>query len=781
MPSQVRPEKLTCYTIAVSYAVLGAMWTFFSDSLFAVLLNQPAAAHKSVALSHWLFILFSALLLYWLLRYWDIAISHSQDSLFAVNRALRCISDCTKATIRITDEQKLMQEVCRIFVESGGYRFAWVGFAVQDEAKSLKPVAKWGYEENFIDSMNATWADTKWGRGPAGTTIRTGKTTIIQDFKTDPNYRPWRAKALKCGYASGVSLSLKDEDRAFGALVIFSDQINAFDEDEVALMEELANDLSYGIKTIRSEAERKRIRKDQTLLAAVIEQASDSVLTFDENGRIEYANPAFCKLFNVAAAGTLGKYLHQLECCIKNEELYFKLQKTIFSDQEQLGSFIMHRDDGSKYEFVARMSPIFSGEAVLKYVAIIRDVTHESVLEQQLRQAQKMEAIATLSGGIAHDFNNILAIIITNTEMTLEDVADDDPLRQQLELVLKAGFRGKNLVRQILTLSQQNEQERQPLQVETILHECLNLLRSSLPTSIEIRKKIELGLGLIQAEPTQIHQVIMNLCTNAAQSLNEQCGWLEITLRDVCLDAEAVAGFPGLATGDYQELTVSDNGAGIPPDVIERIFNPFFTTKKQDKGTGLGLSVVHGIIKSHQGAITVTSSVGQGTSFRVLLPRLQEYVETPPVISRIAAEHGDEQILFVDDERDYVIGQQRLLERLGYRVVSTTDSRQALALFQENPYTFDLLITDQTMPHLTGDMLSREILKLRPELPIILCSGSSPETNLAVTPARARAIGIREVLQKPVDKEALDQTVRRLLDEQLKNAQSEDYAEYSYH
>jgi len=781
MADKIKPEKITCYTIAVSYAALGAMWTFFSDSLFAVLLNQPAAAHNSVALSHWLFILFSALLLYWLLRYWDVAISHSQDSLFAVNRALRCISECTKATIRITDEQKLMQEVCRIFVENGGYRFAWVGFAEQDEAKSLKPVAKWGYEEDFIDSMNATWADNEWGRGPAGTTIRTGKTTIFQDFKTDPNYRPWRAKAIKCGYASGVSLPLTDNNTAFGALVIFSEEINAFDEDEVALMEELANDLSFGINTLRMEAERKRIRKDQTLLAAVIEQASDSVLTFDENGKIEYVNSAFCKLFGVDVVDTLGKSLHQLDFCNENEEFYLQLQKTILSEQEQLGNFISHRKDGSKYEFVSRIAPIFSGEIILKYVAIIRDVTHESALEQQLRQAQKMEAIATLSGGIAHDFNNILAIIITNTEMTLEDVAADDPLRQQLELVLKAGFRGKNLVRQILTLSQQSEQERQPVQVEVIVVECLNLLRSSLPTTIEIRRNISANLGLVQADPTQIHQVIMNLCTNAAQSLVEQRGWLEVSLQDITLDEDAIASTPGLVVGDYQELTVSDSGSGIPADVIERIFNPFFTTKKQDKGTGLGLSVVHGIIKNHSGFISVSSTVGKGTTFRVLLPRLQDSVEKQPAVQRIVAAYGDEQILFVDDERDYVIGQHRLLERLGYRVVSATDSRQALQLFKENPYNFDLVITDQTMPHLTGDMLSRELLKLRPELPIILCSGSSAETNLAVTPAKARAIGIREVLQKPVDKDALDQTVRRLLDEQLQDTQSEDYVEYSYH
>ena len=781
MTNKVRPEKFTCYTIAVSYAALGGMSTFFSDSLFAILLNQPVATHRSVAISHWGFILFSALLLYWLLRYWDVAISHSQESLRSVNRALRSFSECTKATTRITDELILMQEICRIFVEVGGYRFAWVGFAEQNDEKSLKPVAKWGYEEDFIDSMQATWADNERGRGPAGTTIRTGQTTIFQDFKTDPNYRPWRAKAMQCGYASGISLPLGDKGKAFGALVIFSEKVNAFDDEEVALMEELVNDLSYGIKTIRLEAERKRIRKDQTLLAAVIEQTSDGVLTFDERGAIEYINPAFGKLFGIELSEITGKSVHEFDCFVKNEQFYSELQKTILTDQEQAGHFINSRPDGSSYEIVARFSPIFSEQSVIKYVAIVRDVTHEVALERQVRQAQKMEAIATLSGGIAHDFNNILAVIITNTEMNLEDVADDSPLRQHLELVLKAGFRGKNLVKQILTLSQESEQERQPVRVETIIEECLNLLRASLPTTIDIRKKIDADLGLVLADPTQVHQVVMNLCTNAAQAMYETGGHLQVGLSDYYLDAEAVGRYPGLSAGYYQELTVTDSGAGIPPEVIERIFDPFFTTKTQDKGTGLGLSVVHGIIKSHRGGISVASSVGEGTTFRVLFPRLKETVESQPVVNDFAAARGDEQLLFVDDEADYVIGQQRLLERLGYRVISATDSREALARFQENPYAFDLVITDQTMPNLTGDMLAREILKLRPELPIILCSGSAPGTNQAVSPAKAKAIGIREVLLKPVDKGVLDQTIRRLLDEQLQDAQREGYAEYSYH
>lgn len=777
-----KPEKLTCYTIAISYASLGGMWTFFSDSLFAVLLNQPESSHKSVALSHWLFIAFSAILLYWLLRFWDVAISYSQESLREVNRALRSISECTKAITRSTDEQELMQEICRIFVNVGGYRFAWVGFAEQDEEKTLRPVAHWGYQEDFIDNMQATWDDCERGRGPAGTTIRTGKTTVFQNFRTNPDYLPWREDAIKCGYASGISLPLSEAGQVFGALVIFSEETNAFDTEEITRMEELAEDLSYGIKTIRMNVERERALEERMLLAAAIEQASNGVLTFDCDGIIHYMNSSYEAICGAEAKASIGKSIHDFECCLRNHSFYLAIQQAIETGEVQSGHFDNERKDGSHYEVHARISPVRgSANVVSRYVVIVRDVTHETQLERQLRQAQKLEAIATLSGGIAHDFNNILAVIITNTEMTLEDVPDDDPLKKQLEIVLKAGFRGKDLVKQILTLSRRTEQEKQPVQVEAIVEECFNLLRASLPTTIEIKKWIANDIGKIAADPTQIHQVVMNLCTNAADAMREGGGTLGVVLEEVELDEDACKSYPGLLPGEYIELQVSDTGHGMSRETMERIFDPFYSTKIQGKGTGLGLSVVHGIIKSHEGAITVDSVPGRGTIFSALFPKLNKHMEMAPQQKVALSNKGSERILFVDDEEDYVRGYAMMLSRMGYKVTAQTNSRESLELFRQSPQDFDLVITDQTMPNLTGDMLARELLKIRPDIPILLCSGSSPETNAALTPETAYAIGIREVLLKPVGKDEMNQAIRRHLNGKIIEMPRGEYAKYSYH
>jgi len=777
MTAEAAPERFTCFAIAIAYASLGGMWIFISDNLFTILLNQTEANHHSVAISHWMFIAFSAILLFWLLRVWQLAISYSQQSLKNANRALKSVSECTKAITRITDERELMQEICKIFVEVGGYRFAWVGFAGHDAEKSIRPVAYWGFEENFIDSMNATWRDCERGRGPAGTTIRTGKTTTFQNFRTHPDYRPWREQALKCGYASGISLPLKEEERAFGALVIFSGQPQVFDDEEIARMEELAEDLSFGIKTLHMEAERKRALEERIQLATVIEQSTEGVLTINEDGRIHYLNPAFAKICSVETIKAVGKSIYDFDFCRLNKLFSFEIQKVIFSGIVCDGHFVNRRNDGSSYEINAKISPVYTQNGVSRYVVMIRDVTNELLLEQQLRQAQKMEAIATLSGGIAHDFNNILAVIISNAEMFLEDYPAAAPDRQCLDIILKAGVRGKTLVKQIMNLSQPAVSKRESVEIAPVVKECLALLRASLPTTIELRQQFFSDNSWIAADPTQIHQVIMNLCTNAADAMHGGGGFLEISLSDAQLKAEDTYQFPNLPPGAYLELKVTDSGHGMARETLARIFDPFFTSKKPGKGTGLGLSVAHGIIKSHGGAVSVTSEPGKGTVFTVLFPQVNkgEQRQQEPLNQELL--RGEERILFVDDEEDYVRSQKRLLERLGYQVTAGTDSRKVLELFQSHPEDFDLLITDQTMPHLTGEALARKVLRIRPDLPVILCSGSAPD-SIDLNPERARAAGIRAILQKPVDKHELYKKVRHLLNDSRRLRG--EHAEYSY-
>ncbi|MDO9079302.1 MAG: ATP-binding protein, partial [Desulfuromonadales bacterium] len=446
-------------------------------------------------------------------------------------------------------------------------------------------------------------------------------TTVVQNIMTQPEFRPWREEAVQNGYASAIALPLWNDHEVFGGLVILAAEVDAFNQEEIKLLEELSADLSYAIKGIRFHAEQKVVKEENRLLAAVIEQASDGVLIFDASGTTLYINPAFEALCGTTGQESIGASLYTLDCCKLNNNFKRAMEETIKLGAGRSGRFVNQRADGARYEVDVNIAPVQRlSDAETRYVAIMREVTHEVQLEKQLRSAQKMEAIATLSGGIAHDFNNILAAIITNTEMTLDDVGADNPLREHLQIVLKAGLRGKDLVKQILTISHQADQERQSVQVEKVVNECLLLLRASLPTTIEIRKVIADNLAPVPADPSQLHQVILNLCTNAADAMQDQDGILEVRLTDVRISPKEAQFYPALHPGSYLKMTIKDTGHGMERAVMERIFDPFYTTKGRGKGTGLGLSVVHGIVKSHGGTLTVESEVGKGSVFEVFLP-----------------------------------------------------------------------------------------------------------------------------------------------------------------
>jgi|YelNatPaOPRAMG01_1025707.scaffolds.fasta_scaffold02118_3 PAS domain S-box-containing protein len=396
---------------------------------------------------------------------------------------------------------------------------------------------------------------------------------------------------------------------------------------------------------------------------------------------------------------------------------------------------------------------------------VLMDVTERKQAEEmrpqfeaQLRQAQRMDAIGSLAGGIAHDFNNILGVMLGYTEMALLSLKEDDTLKRRLQQVLKAGKRGKELVAQILSFSRPTPQARRPVKVSAIVKEALNMLRGTLPATIELNMKLEEDQDTILADPTQMHQVIMNLCANAAHAMRDKGGRLAISVKPVDLDAKAAAQFHGLSPGPHLCLSVKDSGHGMDRDTMEKIFDPFFTTKKMEEGTGMGLAVVHGIIKAHGGAITVQSKVGKGSEFQIYLPRV-EATELPGGTEAPAVENGQERLLFVDDEEWLVDMWKEILESLGYRMTATTRPLEALAIFKKNPQDFDLVIADQTMPQMTGLELAREMLALRPELPVILVTGFSQ----VVTPEKAKAAGVREFIMKPLSISELTNAISQAL------------------
>ncbi len=431
-------------------------------------------------------------------------------------------------------------------------------------------------------------------------------------------------------------------------------------------------------------------------------------------------------------------------------------------------SYRVIRPDGSLRWIESSAFPIRNEEGeVYRIAGIEEDITDrkrvEAALqktERQYHQASKMESIGTLAGGIAHDFNNILTAILGYTELAIGTVPQESRTNRNLQEVLTAGHRAKHLVQQILTFSRQNEQERVSIDVHHILQEALKLLRATIPSTIEIRQNID-SKATTLADPTQIHQVIVNLCTNAEYAMREQGGLLDISLEDVEIKDTESADRLNLKTGPYIRLTTKDSGVGMPAEIVERMFDPFFTTKPIGEGSGMGLAVVHGIVTTHGGNIFVESAPGIGTKVEVYLPTIRTaiwdvYSSQDPIPS------GKESILFVDDEETIVRLGQELLTHLGYSVTVRTSSVDALTLFRNDPQRFDMVITDQTMPTMPGDALSRELLRIRPDLPIILCTGFSH----VVSAEKAKAMGIRGYLMKPLAIRDLAPIVRHVLDEQ---------------
>jgi len=405
-------------------------------------------------------------------------------------------------------------------------------------------------------------------------------------------------------------------------------------------------------------------------------------------------------------------------------------------------------------------SPMLVGDRIIKVVGYFMDITERKQLEDNLRQGQKMEAVGTLAGGIAHDFNNILGGILGYTELAQDEISQNSPVQEYFSEILISTTRAKNLVRQILTFSRKEQEDKKPILLYSIVNEAVNLLRSIIPTTIEIRQNIDDKVGMVNGNSTQIHQVVMNLCTNAAHAMDESGGVLGIVLSRVAITQESMGKYHNVPPGSFLELKISDTGRGIEPKIIHRIFEPFFTTKGKEKGTGMGLALVHGIVKNHGGDIIVDSQLGKGTTIKVLLPQdVAKPVKEEK--NQKTAHGGKEHILLVDDEKKLMNLGEKMLASKGYKVTAMDSSIEALEAFRQAPDSFDMVITDQAMPNITGYNLSKRILKIKPSIKIIICTGYYSE---AFTQERLVTAGVMKLMYKPFSKNILIRTVREVLD-----------------
>jgi len=505
----------------------------------------------------------------------------------------------------------------------------------------------------------------------------------------------------------------------------------------------------------------------------ILNSAGEGIFGADNEGKVTFVNPAMAQMLGWDIAELLGQPIHDLshhtkpdgqpypssECPIY---LAFKEGRAYHADNE-----IFWRKDGTSFPVEYTSTPIREGDRVVGTVVVIKDITERKQAEEaklrfeaQLRQAQKMEAIGTLAGGIAHDFNNILSAVIGYAEIIQMFHKSEDPeVRRDVGEILRASLRAKDLVQQILTFSRRAEQDRRPIKLPPIVKESLKFLRASLPSTIEIRQFLDPEVGPVLADPTQMQQVVMNLCTNAAHAMQAKGGILEIRLSEAVIGEENKKETPRLTYGVYAHLQVQDNGHGIPADILGRIFDPYFTTKEMGEGTGLGLAVVEGIIRSHGGAITVESEPGIGTVFHVFIPLVERREITLPTETPALIPKGQGRVLFVDDESALANLGQEILENLGYEVEALTSSTAALEHFRQQPQQYDLAIVDLTMPQMTGVELARELLQIRPGFPIILASGSADKIRLE----EIREIGIQEVIIKPWSVRPLAEAIKKVL------------------
>lgn len=557
---------------------------------------------------------------------------------------------------------------------------------------------------------------------------------------------------------SFLCVSLRQEDTILG-MIALANKPSGFTPVDKETIETLSVALIEALQHKRTEAERE-------LLRTAIDQAGEAILITDTMGVIQYVNPFFEQITGYSKAEVIGKTPRILKSGQQDSTFYKDMWETISAGKTFQAHMINKRKDGSLFTEEATISPVWDAAGtIINYVAVKRDITEQLRLEAQSQHSQKLEAIGTLAGGIAHDFNNILTAILGYTELAKLEMGEQSKAGRDLHQVSAAAARAVELVKQILTISRHQQQQRQLVKIQNIITEVFKLLRPSITASIEIQSIVDHECPAVFADPTEVYQMVMNLCTNAFHAMrttNKKGHIMAIGLKTIELSDTTVQNLGvSIAPGRYVNLTVSDTGCGIETNVMNKIFDPYFTTKKKGEGTGLGLATVHSIVSRCGGAISVESTIGKGTTFSLFLPAQKEAsAGLSHMQDTKLSRQGTERIMVIDDEEPLAELLSRTLSRFGYQVSFFTSCQEAMSVFQDQPMAFDLIITDLNMPKILGTELAQEFLRIRPDIPIILCSGFSEK----VDSENAKNIGIKKLLYKPVDKDTLSWVVRKILD-----------------
>lgn len=684
-----------------------------------------------------------------------------------VERRLTAQYAVAQVLAKCTSIQEATPEILRAICESLGWQLG-VLWQVDPSGHRLHCVELWGSSpDRFLEFIRLTQGTSfTRGVGLPGRVWEKGDAIWIPDAVKDTNF-PRAPMAAKEGLHAAFGFPIRLGDTTFGVMEFFNREIQEPDEALLHQMVALGSQIGQFMQRMEMELS-LRAREEQT--RSVLDSALDAVITLDEQGIVMEWNRQAELVFGWTREEILGLSLAETivppqfrEAHSKGIQRYVELGESHILNTrfEMMGL----RRDGHEIPLELAITAVrFKGRVIFN--GFLRDLTErrqaeEALLksEEQLRQAQKMEAIGTLAGGIAHDFNNILSAIIGYTELAMSQVGVGSTILPKLQEVLKAGYRAKNLIRQILTFSRQDTSGKKVIYLQPVIGEALTLLRASLPSTITVTHEFQDSTSPVFADGTQIHQVIMNLGANAEYAMRETGGTLRVLLDEVHIEDSSPLIQHGLVAGWFIRLQVMDSGLGMTPSVKKRIFDPFFTTKDVGQGTGMGLAVIHGIVRGHGGTIQVESQEGIGSTFVLYFPVSDRPVGDSGSSRLPETFFGQGRIMFVDDEVPITRWAKDMLEELGYEVVLHTNGQEAIRDFTLNSESYDALITDQTMPGMTGEQLAQRVLEIRPEIPVILCSGFS----YTMSESKAKSMGIRAYLIKPVLMADLAQTLREAL------------------